>query len=151
MVIGIISDTHSKISKRALQALQGSDVIIHAGDIGNPEVLQLLEKIAPVYPVRGNTDLGIWAQSLPMSQMVEFEGKLFYVLHNIETLHIDPKSIGVDAVIYGHSHMPKAEIRDGILYFNPGSAGPRRFQLPVCVGRIRIVDKQFTTEWVNLE
>lgn len=151
MIIGVISDTHGKISKQALHALQGSDIIFHAGDVGTPEVLQSLEKIAPVYPVRGNTDRGIWAQSLPMTQMVEIGDKLFYVLHDIEELSIDPKSIGVDVIIYGHTHVPKEERREGILYFNPGSAGPKRFRLPVCVGKIGIVGEQFTTEWIDLE
>mgnify|MGYP000900384061 FL=1 len=151
MMIGVISDTHSKISKQALKALQGSSFIFHAGDVGNPEVIQSLEEIAPVYPVRGNTDRGMWAQSLPMTQMVEIEGKLFHVLHDIGGLNIDPKSAGVDAVIYGHTHVPKEERQKGVLYFNPGSAGPKRFRLPVCVGRIRITEGELATEWIHLE
>ena len=150
MVIGVISDTHGKLSKQALEALEGSDVIIHAGDVGSQEVIQALEKIACVYPVRGNTDRGIWAQALPMTQFVEIGGMTFYVLHDIGKLTIDLKSAGVDAVIYGHSHIPKEERLEGILYFNPGSAGPKRFRLPVCLGKIEITGGGLTVDWVNL-
>jgi len=151
MVIGVISDTHGRITESALEALKGSSLILHAGDVGSPDVIRALEKIAPVYPVRGNTDRGMWAQALPMTQLVEAEGMSFYVLHDIGTLIIDPGHIGINAVIYGHSHAPKEEWRGGVLYFNPGSAGPRRFNLPVCLGRIRISDGVLSTEWVNLE
>jgi putative phosphoesterase len=151
MIAGVISDTHGRISRQALEALKESDVIIHAGDIGSPEVVKSLEKIAPVYPVRGNTDIGFWARSLPMTQLVEIGGKSFFVLHNLMTLNIDPISTGIDVVIYGHTHVPSEERRGGVLYFNPGSAGPRRFRLPVCLGRINITDAELTVEWVDLE
>lgn len=151
MIIGLISDTHGLIRDQALKALQGSDVIFHAGDVGSPEIIKTLEEIAPVYAVRGNTDRGIWAQSLSMTQMVDMGRKTFYVIHDLETLGIDPASAGVDVVIYGHSHIPKAERHRGILYFNPGSAGPRRFRLPVCLGKIKIAEEQLNTEWIDLK
>jgi putative phosphoesterase len=151
MVAGIISDTHGRISKQALEALKESDVIFHAGDVGSPEVIKSLEKIAPVYPVRGNTDMGVWARNLPMTQLVEIGGKSFFVLHNLMALDIDPKSAGIDVVVYGHTHVPSEERREGVLYFNPGSAGPKRFRLPVCLGRINISEGGLMVEWVDLE
>ena len=150
MIIGVISDTHGKLTEQALKALEESDVIFHAGDIGSPEIIQTLEKISTVYPVRRNTDRGIWAQTVPMTQMVELEGKIFYVLHDIGDLSIDLKAAGVDVIIYGHSHIPKEEKLGGVLYFNPGSAGRKRFRLPVCLGKIKIIDGELVTEWVNL-
>jgi putative phosphoesterase len=151
MIIGVISDTHGRITNRALKALQGSDLIIHAGDIGNLGVLDALNKIAPVYGVRGNTDRGAWAQTLPMTQMVEAGDKLIYVIHNIAMLDIDPKVAGVDVIIYGHSHIPKKDYKGGIIYFNPGSAGPKRFTLPISLGRIRLEEKGLEFQWVDLE
>lgn len=150
MIIGVISDTHGRISDKALEVLKGSAAIIHAGDVGSLDVIKALEEIAPVYPVKGNTDRGIWAQSLHMTQLVEIGGRSFYVLHDIGALDIEPKSIGIDAVIYGHTHKPKEEMRDGVLYFNPGSAGPKRFNLPVCLGRITIADEKLVAGWVDL-
>ncbi|MGI6373502.1 MAG: metallophosphoesterase family protein [Caldicoprobacterales bacterium] len=151
MIIGVISDTHGRITNRVLKALQGSDLIIHAGDIGNLGVLDALNKIAPVYGVRGNTDRGAWAQTLPMTQMVEAGDKLIYVIHNIAMLDIDPKVAGVDVIIYGHSHIPKKDYKGGIIYFNPGSAGPKRFTLPISLGRIRLEEKGLEFQWVDLE
>lgn len=151
MIIGVISDTHGRITNHALKALQGSDLIIHAGDIGNLGVLDALNKIAPVYGVRGNTDRGAWAQTLPMTQMVEAGDKLIYVIHNIAMLDIDPKVAGVDVIIYGHSHIPKKDYKGGIIYFNPGSAGPKRFTLPISLGRIRLEEKGLEFQWVDLE
>ncbi|HHY83235.1 MAG TPA: metallophosphoesterase family protein [Clostridiales bacterium] len=151
MVIGVISDTHGRITESALEALKGSKAILHAGDVGSPEVIKALEEIAPVYAVRGNTDRGMWAQRLPMTQLVELGGKSFYILHDIYTMSIDPKRTGIDVVVYGHSHVPKEDRKGGVLYFNPGSAGPRRFKLPVCLGRIIITDEELNVEWVELE
>ncbi len=151
MIIGVISDTHGKITKNALEALKGSELIIHAGDVGDPKVLATLEDMAPVYGVRGNMDMGRWAQVLPMSQVIDVGEMSIYVLHNIEMLDIDPKAAGFNAVIYGHSHIPKEERRDGVLYFNPGSAGPKRFRLPICLGILRIEDGYIDTEWIYLE
>ena len=151
MVIGVISDTHGMLSNRAIDALKGSNAVLHAGDVGSPGVLEALEKIAPVYPVKGNTDRGIWTERLPMTQQVELGGRLFYVIHNLGDLDIVPESIGVDAVIYGHTHIPKEERKKGVLYFNPGSAGPKRFRLPVCLGKITITNGDLTAEWIDLE
>ena len=151
MVIGVISDTHGMLSNRAIDALKGSNAVLHAGDVGSPGVLEALEEIAPVYPVKGNTDRGIWTERLPMTQLVELGGRLFYVIHNLGDLDIVPESIGVDAVIYGHTHIPKEERKKGVLYFNPGSAGPKRFRLPVCLGKITITNGDLTAEWIDLE
>ena len=151
MIIGVISDTHGKLTKHALDALRGSNVIFHAGDVGSPEIIRALEKIAAVYPVRGNTDRGIWAQTLPMTQMVELGGRTFYVLHDIGSLSTNLKTAEVDVVIYGHSHIPKEERQGGILYFNPGSAGPKRFRLPACLGKIKISEAELITEWIDLD
>ena len=137
--------------KPCFESFTGSDLIIHAGDIGNLGVLDALNKIAPVYGVRGNTDRGAWAQTLPMTQMVEAGDKLIYVIHNIAMLDIDPKVAGVDVIIYGHSHIPKKDYKGGIIYFNPGSAGPKRFTLPISLGRIRLEEKGLEFQWVDLE
>ncbi len=136
-IIGVISDTHGLLRPEALAALRGSDRIIHAGDVGDREILDQLETIAPVTAVRGNIDKGAWARKLPETEVVEIRGVLIYVLHNLDELDLKPEAAGFAAVIYGHSHVPKQEMRSGVLYFNPGSAGPRRFKLPICVGRLR--------------
>jgi putative phosphoesterase len=151
MIIGVISDTHGRLTNSALEALRGSELIIHAGDIGRPEILEELEKVAPVYAVRGNTDTGRWAQALPMTQVVEAGGMTFYVLHNLGMLDLDLKAGGFDVVVYGHSHVPKEETREGVLYFNPGSAGPKRFKLPICLGRMIIEEGKINVEWIDLE
>jgi putative phosphoesterase len=150
MIIGVISDTHGLVRKQALEAIEGSQLIIHAGDVGDPKVLEILEQIAPVYAVRGNTDRGRWAQALPMTQVVEVEDIDIFVIHDIGMLNLDPKAAGFNVVIYGHSHIPKEEWRDGILYFNPGSAGPKRFQLPICLGRMKITQGNIDVELVSL-
>ncbi|HZJ57309.1 MAG TPA: metallophosphoesterase family protein [Clostridia bacterium] len=151
MIIGVISDTHGRITNRTLETLQGSELIIHAGDVGNLRVLDALEDIAPVYGVRGNTDRERWAQTLPMTRMVEAGGKFIYVIHDIAMLDIDPRAAGVDVIIYGHSHIPKKDQKDGVIYFNPGSAGPKRFKLPICLGRIRLQEDELKFQWVDLE
>ena len=150
MSIGVISDTHGLLRTQACEALQGCELILHAGDVGSEDVLHELERIAPVVAVRGNVDVEDWAERLPLSEMSEFQSKAFYVLHRIAELDLKPSAAGVDAVIYGHSHRPSIEWRDGILYFNPGSAGPRRFSLPVTVGRIEIVDGELLPEIIPL-
>lgn len=136
MNIGIISDTHGLLRREALEALRGSEGIIHAGDVGDPVIFDQLAAIAPVTAVRGNIDKGAWARKLPQTAVVEVGGVSIYVLHNLEELDLKPGAAGFGAVIYGHSHVPKQEMRNGVLYFNPGSAGPRRFKLPVSVGRL---------------
>lgn len=139
MLIGVISDTHGLLRPEALAALRGSDHIIHAGDIGDPTILDQLAEIAPVTAVRGNVDRESWAKSIPETDILEIDGISIYVLHILDNLDLKPAAAGISAVIYGHSHVPKQEIKGGVLYFNPGSAGARRFKLPVTVGKL-IVD-----------
>jgi uncharacterized protein len=149
--IGVISDTHGLLRPQAVAALQGSALIIHAGDVGRPEILDELRRIAPIIAVRGNVDTGAWAGRLPVSEIVEHEGVRLYVLHILEDLDVDPPTAGFRAVITGHTHRPKAETKDGVLYFNPGSAGPRRFDLPVSVGRLSIANGKLVGKFVNLQ
>ena len=136
--LGVISDTHGLLRPEAVEALRGSDVIVHAGDIGSPDVLRELEKIAPVIAVRGNNDREPWAKDLPLSEAFEAGRASIYVLHDVNELDLDPRVAGFSVVIAGHSHQPRCEERDGVLFFNPGSAGPRRFKLPISVGKILI-------------
>lgn len=138
MNIGVISDTHGLLRPEAVEALRGSERIIHAGDVGDPEILDQLAEIAPVTAVRGNIDNGAWARKLPQTDVVDFDGVSIYVLHNLEGLDLKPEAAGFAAVIYGHSHIPRQEMRNGVLYFNPGSAGPRRFKLPISVGTLSV-------------
>ena len=132
----MISDTHGLLRPEAVEALKGSELIIHAGDVGAPEILEALGRIAPVVAVRGNVDTAPWARTLPVTEVVEAGGSLLYVLHQVDHLDLDPGAAGFAAVIYGHSHKPSAEIRRGVLFLNPGSAGPRRFNLPVTLVRL---------------
>jgi uncharacterized protein len=150
MTIGVISDTHGLLRTQACEALHGCELILHAGDVGTEDVLHELERIAPVVAVRGNVDVDAWARRLHATEMSEFQNKVFYILHRIADLDLKPSAAGVHAVIYGHSHHPSIEWRDGVLYFNPGSAGPRRFSLPVTVGRIEIVDGELRPEIIPL-
>lgn len=138
MNIGVISDTHGLLRPEAVEALRGSERIIHAGDVGDPEILEQLSLIAPVTAVRGNVDKGSWARKLQETEALQVDGVSIYVLHNVNELDLKPQAAEFSAVIYGHSHVPKQEMRNGVLYFNPGSAGPRRFNLPVSVGRLRV-------------
>jgi putative phosphoesterase len=149
--IGVISDTHGLLRQQAVAALQGSALIVHAGDVGRPEILDELRLIAPVIAVRGNVDHGAWATRLPHSEIVEHEGVRLYVLHILEDLDLDPPTAGFHAVISGHTHRPKMETKDGVLYINPGSAGPRRFDLPVSVGRLMVADGKLRGELVYLQ
>lgn len=136
--LGIISDTHGLLRPQACAALDGSDLILHAGDIGRPEVLEQLARIAPVRAIRGNNDEAPWARHLPATERIEFGGLTLYMLHNLKELDVDPVGAGVDIVIAGHSHKPLIERRGAVLYLNPGSAGPRRFKLPVTIARMTI-------------
>jgi putative phosphoesterase len=138
MIIGIISDTHGLLRPEAVQLLEGSDHIIHAGDIGSPEIVPALQRIAPVTAIRGNIDKQAWARRFPETEVANLAGMQLYVVHDVDALDLNPRTAGFAAVISGHSHQPKQEIKDGVLYFNPGSAGPRRFKLPVTVGRLEI-------------
>jgi len=149
--IGVISDTHGLLRPEAVEALQGSEVIIHAGDVGTPEVLEALGRIAPVIAVRGNVDTAPWARVLQATEVVEAAGRHLYVLHQLEHLDLDPVAAGFAAVIYGHSHNPSAEIRRGVLFLNPGSAGPRRFSLPITLVRLRLSEGSLEHEFVRLE
>ncbi len=147
--VGIISDTHGLVRPEALEALAQCELIIHAGDIGTPQVLDALQRIAPVRAVRGNVDHGDWTQSLPTNDVVQLGEVYLYVLHNVGDLDLDPVAAGFHAVISGHSHEPRAEERDGVLYLNPGSAGPRRFTLPIAVARLRISSGRLEPELVT--
>lgn len=150
MLIGVISDTHGLLRPEALSALQGSDRIIHAGDVGDPEILERLAEIAPITVVRGNVDRESWARNLPDTNILEVDGASIYVLHILENLDLKPQAAGVSAVIYGHSHVPKQEIKDGVLYFNPGSSGPRRFDLPISIGKLNLEKGKITAQIVTL-
>jgi uncharacterized protein len=138
-VVGLISDTHGLLRPEAKRALAGVDLIIHAGDIGAPEVLEELRAVAPLHAVRGNNDRGAWARAIPPTESLELEGASIYVLHDLNELDLDPAAAGFAAVVAGHSHRPAVKTHDGVLYINPGSAGPRRFSLPVAVGFLEIV------------
>jgi len=150
VLIGVISDTHGLLRPEALAALQGSDRIIHAGDIGDPAILDRLAEIAPVTAVRGNVDREAWAKNIAETELLEVDGASIYILHILENLDLQLKAAGIQAVIYGHSHTPKQELKDGVLYFNPGSAGPRRFQLPVTVGKLIIDAGKIRSQVVQL-
>jgi putative phosphoesterase len=136
--IGVIADTHGLLRPEALKALRGVELIIHAGDVGGPEILEALQAQAPVYAVRGNTDRGDFGRSLPQTQVVEVGGVQLYVLHELFCLDLDPAAAGLAAVIFGHSHRPHIERKHGVLYLNPGSAGPRRFTLPVTLALLKV-------------
>jgi putative phosphoesterase len=150
ILIGVISDTHGLLRPEALAALQGSQHIIHAGDIGAPEILTNLSTIAPVTAIRGNIDHDTWARKLPETDVLEIRGLSIYILHNLAQLDLKPEAAGFKVVISGHSHIAKQETRNGVLYFNPGSAGPRRFKLPVTVGRLIIEKGKVRAEIVSI-
>jgi putative phosphoesterase len=149
-IVGVISDTHGLLRAEAFEALRGSDRILHAGDVGAPEILKELAKIAPVTAVRGNVDRAEWAQGIPKSELVEIGGVSIYLLHIREELDLNPAAAGIGAVVFGHSHVPSQEEKRGVLYFNPGSAGPRRFKLPVTVGKLIVEDGAIRSEIVEL-
>ena len=151
MIVGVISDTHGLLRREAIVALQGSDYIVHAGDVGDPVILDKLEEIAPVTPVRGNVDHGAWAKKIPATNVLEIGEISIYVLHSIQELDLKPEAAKFAAVIYGHSHVPKQEWENGVLYFNPGSAGPRRFKLPITVGRLTIESSKIKAEILRVE
>ncbi|MEE8292742.1 MAG: metallophosphoesterase family protein [Candidatus Tectomicrobia bacterium] len=146
--IGVISDTHKLLRPEAKERLRDSDLIIHAGDIGSAAIIPELEHIAPVRAIRGNIDTGAWADAYPSADIVEVEGRSIYVLHNLRELALDPKAAGFDVVISGHSHRPAIERKDGVLYLNPGSAGPRRFTLPIACARLTLKDGEM---WATIE
>jgi uncharacterized protein len=149
--IGLISDTHGLLRPHALDALRGSDLIIHAGDVGKPEILTALRELAPVIAVRGNIDTADWASALPATAVAEAGTVLLYVLHDVHALDLDPAASGFHIVVSGHSHQLGQSERNGVLYINPGSAGPRRFQLPVSVALLNVDRKPYKVEFVELE
>jgi len=151
ITIGLISDTHGLLRPEAVAALIGSDFIIHAGDIGSPEVLEGLARVAPVTAIRGNVDRGDWASEIPLTEVLEAGGMYLYVVHDIAELDLDPVAAGFQAVVSGHSHQPAAREKDGVLYINPGSAGPRRFSLPVAVARLTIAGGRIAPELIALD
>jgi hypothetical protein len=150
-LVGVISDTHGLVRPEAVAGLRGVELIIHAGDIGSPEVMAALERLAPVRAIRGNNDRDVWARRWPETDLVQIGGVSIYVLHNLAELDLDPRAAGIQVVISGHSHRPKAERRGGLLYLNPGSAGPRRFHLPICLARMRITGAEVGYDFVDLE
>ena len=149
-LVGVISDTHGLLRPEAIAALRGADLIIHAGDVGKPEVLEALRAIAPTHVVRGNIDTASWAQALPMTARVDVGTRRLFVLHDIAQLDLDPAAASLSAVIYGHSHKPVIETRAGVLFLNPGSAGPRRFKLPVAVARVHVSGRQLSPRILEL-
>jgi uncharacterized protein len=148
--VGLISDTHGLVREEAIAALTGCRHILHAGDIDEPEVLVKLRKLAPVTVVRGNNDRGAWAAAIPVYDMVEFGAVSVYIRHDQAELDIDPRAAGFRVMMFGHSHKPLVETRDGVLFVNPGSAGPRRFRLPVTVGELLIAGDRVQARIVEL-
>lgn len=149
--IGVISDTHGLLRSEAMVALAGSELIVHAGDVGQPEILDRLKTIAPVVAVRGNVDLGEWALALPLTEVVTVGDVQLYILHDLSTLDLSPAAAGFKAVIYGHSHQPSAEKGNGVLFLNPGSAGPKRFKLPIMLALLTIRGDELDVQFVDLD
>jgi uncharacterized protein len=149
-LIGVISDTHGLLRPEAVQALAGVELIIHGGDVGDPTILDRLRQIAPVFAVRGNVDKGAWADALPLTEVVQVDAAFVYVLHNRADLDLDPLAAGFHTVVSGHSHRPSIERRSGVLYLNPGAAGPRRFKLPVSVALLTIEGEQIDAHLIEL-
>ena len=149
-LVGVVSDTHGLLRPQVVEALAGSQLVIHAGDVGSPEILPSLSRLARVEAVRGNVDTAAWAQSLPETAVVEVQRYSLYILHDLKQLDLDPRAAGFAAVISGHSHVPASEMRNGVLYFNPGSAGPRRFRLPVSVGKLWVSPSGIRSEIMPL-
>jgi uncharacterized protein len=149
--VGVISDTHGLLRPQAVEALKGSELIVHAGDVGDASVLEQLRSFAPTIAVRGNIDTSAWARTLPMTDVVEAGTLQLYVLHDLADLDLDPKAAGFAAVIFGHTHRPGADVRDGVLFLNPGSAGPRRFTLPVAVARLEVAGGHLSHQIIELQ
>jgi hypothetical protein len=150
VTVGLISDTHGLLRPEALAALSGCGLVVHAGDVGSPEILPRLAEIAPVTAVRGNVDTAAWASGLPETAVANAGGARIYVLHRLAGLALDPAASGFAIVVSGHSHRPGRLERDGVLYLNPGSAGPRRFKLPVTVARLDLAREPWEVEWIRL-
>jgi putative phosphoesterase len=150
VLVGLISDTHGLLREEALQALRGSDLIIHAGDVGKPEIIEALQSVAPVVVVRGNIDTGSWARNLPATAVAEAGPAMLYVLHDVNEIDLDPAAAGFHVVVSGHSHKPDRTERSGVLYINPGSAGPRRFNLPVTIARLDLGQTPWKVDFIDL-
>jgi hypothetical protein len=150
-LIGLISDTHGLLRDEALRALRGSELIVHAGDVGEPRILERLRELAPVVAVRGNVDTDDWARALPPTAVAEAGAVSIYVLHDVKALDLDPAAAGFTIVVSGHSHKFGRSEKASVLYINPGSAGPRRFQLPITVARLDLGKKPWGLEFVDLE
>ena len=150
MILGLISDTHGLLRDSALRAMQNTGIIIHAGDVGDPKILKALEKLAPVTAVRGNVDTGEWAIKLPQTAVVKLDAVGIYVLHDVKELKLRSIPAGVSIVVSGHSHKPLQVTSDGILYINPGSTGPRRFNLPITVARLDLNRKPWEAEFIDV-
>lgn len=148
--VGVIADTHGLLRPQAVDALRGCSRILHGGDVGSPELLEGLARIAPVVAVRGNVDRGAWAEKLPLTEVVEIESALLYLVHDIADLDLDPATAGFAAVVSGHSHRPRATVSRGILYLNPGSAGPRRFSLPVSLATLTVSGSEISHQILEL-
>jgi len=148
--IGLIADTHGLLRPEALAALADSDLLIHAGDIGKPEVVAALKKIAPLVAIKGNNDTDSWARRLPETKKITLGALKLYVIHNVEELSFDPAARGFRVVISGHSHKPVIQTKDNVLFVNPGSAGPRRFKLPICVGKLLVQGETVDAEIIEL-
>jgi len=149
--VGLVSDTHGVLRPEALAALAGVDLIVHAGDVGSVTVLARLRELAPLVAVRGNNDHGPWARALPATEVVEIDAALLYVVHDVAELDLDPAAAGFHAVVSGHSHRPSVERRDGVLFVNPGSIGPRRFTLPISLALLRVDGAELDVRTVELE
>lgn len=149
--IGLISDTHGLLRPEAAEALRGSELILHAGDVGKPEILDELRRIAPTIAIRGNVDTAPWCAALKDTALVETSAATFYLIHNIGDLDVNPAAAGIDVVLYGHSHKPSRIEKDGALYINPGSAGPRRFNLPITVARLNLSASPWSFELIELD
>ena len=140
--LGVISDTHGLLRPEAVEVLAGVDLIVHAGDIGSPQIIDALRELAPVSAIRGNVDRGVWADEFSATEIVEVDGLLLYVLHDLGQLDLDPAAAGFRVVIHGHSHDPKVAEKQGVVYLNPGSAGPRRLRLPISIARMYVGDRE---------
>jgi putative phosphoesterase len=150
MILGLISDTHGMLRDSALRAMRGAGLIVHAGDVGKRGILEALREIAPVVAVRGNVDVEEWTAELPATAQTDVESTRIYVLHDVNDLKTDPVAAGISIVVSGHSHKPSQTVRGGVLYINPGSAGPRRFQLPIMVARLDLNRKPWNVEFIDV-
>lgn len=151
MILGVLSDTHGLLRESVLDYLAGVDLIIHGGDMDSEAIVERLRAIAPVHAVRGNVDTGAWALAYPVDAVVQAGGRNFYVVHDRNDLDLDPRAVGMDAVIFGHSHKIFQQVIDGVLYFNPGSAGPRRFSLPISAAKFTLTDSGIDVEVKEFE